>query len=124
MASTEGAIGYIDLSDAKANNLTFAAVKNKAGWEMTTGAVMPHSISGVVGAVMLGLGRAMSETVAFQWGEATTDIKRSALIAMGLTLFIITIVVNLIATGVVNRATRRVQGRSRGSRSSITALDR
>ena len=31
VGSTEGAIGYVDLSDAKANNLTFAAVKNKAG---------------------------------------------------------------------------------------------
>ena len=106
-------------------------------WEMITGAVMPHSMSGIVGAVMLGLGRAMGETIAvalvigssptitanlfssgdslpsviaFQWGEATSEVKRSALIAMGLTLFIITIVVNLIATGVVNRATRRVQG--------------
>ena len=29
--STEGAIGYVDLSDAKANSLTFATVKNKAG---------------------------------------------------------------------------------------------
>ena len=29
--STEGAIGYVDLSDAKANGLTFASVKNKAG---------------------------------------------------------------------------------------------
>ena len=105
-------------------------------WEMITGAVLPHSMSGIVGAVMLGLGRAMGETIAvalvigssptitanlfssgdslpsviaFQWGEAT-GIKRSALIAMGLTLFIITILVNLIATTVVNRATRRVQG--------------
>jgi phosphate transport system permease protein len=106
-------------------------------WEMITGAVLPHSMSGIVGAVMLGLGRAMGETIAvalvigssptitanlfssgdslpsviaFQWGEATTELKRSALIAMGLTLFIITIVVNLTATAVVNRATRRVQG--------------
>jgi phosphate transport system permease protein len=105
-------------------------------WEMITGAVLPHSMSGIVGAVMLGLGRAMGETIAvalvigssptitanlfssgdslpsviaFQWGEAT-GIKRSALIAMGLTLFIITIVVNLTATAVVTRATRRVQG--------------
>jgi phosphate transport system substrate-binding protein len=31
ITSTEGAIGYVDLSDAKANDLTFAAVKNKAG---------------------------------------------------------------------------------------------
>ena len=106
-------------------------------WEMITGAVLPHSMSGIVGAVMLGLGRAMGETIAvalvigsspnitanlfssgdslpsviaFQWGEATTEIKRSALIAMGLTLFLITIVINLLATAVVNRATKRVQG--------------
>lgn len=105
-------------------------------WEMISGAVLPHSMSGIVGAVMLGLGRALGETIAvalvigsaptitanlfssgdslpsviaFQWGEAT-GLKRSALIAMGLTLFIITIVVNLSATAVVNRATRRVQG--------------
>lgn len=31
ISSTEGAIGYVDLSDAKANNLVFASVKNKAG---------------------------------------------------------------------------------------------
>jgi phosphate transport system substrate-binding protein len=29
--STEGAIGYVDLSDAKANALTFASIQNKAG---------------------------------------------------------------------------------------------
>jgi phosphate transport system permease protein len=106
-------------------------------WEMITGAVLPHSMTGIVGAVMLGLGRAMGETIAvalvigssptitanlfspgdslpsviaFQWGEATTEVKRSALIAMGLTLFILTIIVNLTATAVVGRATRRVQG--------------
>jgi phosphate transport system permease protein len=105
-------------------------------WEMITGAVLPHSMGGIVGAVMLGLGRAMGETIAvalvigsspaitanlfssgdslpsviaFQWGEAT-GVKRSALIAMGLSLFIMTILVNLTATAVVNRATKRVQG--------------
>lgn len=31
ISSTEGAIGYVDLSDAKANDLVFASVKNKAG---------------------------------------------------------------------------------------------
>jgi phosphate transport system substrate-binding protein len=31
VSSTEGAIGYVDLSDAIANNLVFAKVKNKAG---------------------------------------------------------------------------------------------
>ena len=33
-------------------------------WEMITGAVFPHSFGGMVGAVMLGLGRAMGETIA------------------------------------------------------------
>ncbi len=106
-------------------------------WEMITGAVLPHSAGGIVGAVMLGLGRAMGETIAaalvigsstaltpnvfaagdslptviaFQWGEATTEVKRSALLAMGLTLFLMTIVVNFLATAVVNRGLRRVQG--------------
>ncbi|CAM9783079.1 unnamed protein product, partial [Phaeothamnion confervicola] len=31
VSTTEGAIGYVDLSDAKANGLTFAAIQNKAG---------------------------------------------------------------------------------------------
>jgi len=106
-------------------------------WEMITGAVIPHSAGGITGGVMLGLGRAMGETIAaalvigsspvitanifspgdslpaviaFQWGEATSDEKRSALIAMGLTLFVLTIIVNLLATWIVNRSLRRMRG--------------
>lgn len=108
-------------------------------WEMITGAVIPHSAGGMVGGVMLGLGRAMGETIAaalvigssptitanlfsagdslpsviaFQWGEATSAEKRSALIAMGLTLFVLTLLVNFAATAVVSRAMRRMQGGS------------
>ena len=33
-------------------------------WEMISGAVLPHTQGGLVGAVMLGLGRAMGETIA------------------------------------------------------------
>ncbi|MEZ5264415.1 MAG: substrate-binding domain-containing protein [Acidimicrobiales bacterium] len=29
--ATDGAIGYVDFSDAKATGLTFASIKNKAG---------------------------------------------------------------------------------------------
>jgi len=106
-------------------------------WEMITGAVIPHSAGGITGGVMLGLGRAMGETIAaalvigsspnitanifsggdslpaviaFQWGEATTAEKRSALVAMGLTLFALTIIVNLLATWIVNRSLRRLRG--------------
>ncbi len=108
-------------------------------WEMMTGAVLTHSAGGIVGAVMLGLGRAMGETIAaalvigsspaitanlfssgdslpsviaFEWGEASSDVKRSALIAMGLTLFLMTLIVNFVATAVVNRAMKRMRGES------------
>ena len=106
-------------------------------WEMIRGSVLPHSKGGLVGAVMLGLGRAMGETIAValvigsatgaitlntfasgnsmpavitaEWGEAD-QLKKSALIAMAMTLFVMTIVVNMAATAVVNRSMRRSRG--------------
>ena len=106
-------------------------------WEMITETVLPHSAGGLVGAVMLGLGRAMGETIAAalvigsalgqitlralapgnsmpavianEWGEAQ-DLHKSALIALAVTLFVITILVNLIATGIVQRSMKRGQG--------------
>jgi phosphate transport system permease protein len=105
-------------------------------WEMITGAVWPHSQGGIVGSVMLGLGRAMGETIAValvigsspvitshlfaagdsmpavianQFGEASGEF-RAALIGMGVLLFAITIVINLIARGVVERSARRSRG--------------
>jgi phosphate transport system permease protein len=99
--------------------------------------VLPHSKGGLVGAVMLGLGRAMGETIAValtigsalgqitlnslasgnsmpavitaEWGEADA-LKKSALIGMAMTLFLITVVVNVIATTVVNRSFKRSRG--------------
>ena len=108
-------------------------------WEMMHGAIWPHSKGGLVGAVMLGLGRAMGETIAAalvigsalgqitlhamapgnsmpavianEWGEAD-DLHKSALIALAVTLFVITIAVNLIATSIVRRSMRRSGGRT------------
>ena len=104
--------------------------------EMIRGAVWPHSQGGVVGAVLLGLGRAMGETIAAalvigsspvitshlfaagydmpavianQFGEASGEF-RAALIGLGVLLFLITIVVNLVARGVVERSARRKRG--------------
>jgi phosphate transport system permease protein len=104
--------------------------------EMIRGAVWPHSQGGVVGAVLLGLGRAMGETIAAalvigsspvitshlfaagydmpavianQFGEASGEF-RAALIGLGVLLFVITIVVNLVARGVVERSARRKRG--------------
>jgi phosphate transport system permease protein len=105
-------------------------------WEMIRGAVWPHSQGGVVGAVLVGLGRAMGETIAAalvigssatitshlfstgysipavianQFPEASGEF-RSALIGLGVLLFAITIVVNLVARGIVERSARRMRG--------------
>ena len=106
-------------------------------WEMIRGAVIPHSQGGIVGAVMLGLGRAMGETIAVtltigsalgqltvnalapgnsmpslitaEWGEADA-LKKSALIAVAVTLFVMTIIVNMAATTIVQRSAKRTRG--------------
>jgi phosphate transport system permease protein len=104
--------------------------------EMITGAVWPHSKGGIVGAVMLGLGRAMGETIAAalvigssaqitahlfspgdsmpavianQFGEAS-GLQRSALIGLGVLLFLITIIVNMLARLIVQRSIARSRG--------------
>ena len=104
--------------------------------EMIRGAVWPHSQGGVVGAVLLGLGRAMGETIAValvigssatitshlfapgynmpavianQFGEATGEF-RAALMGIGVLLFGFTIIINVIARGVVERSARRKRG--------------
>jgi len=107
-------------------------------WEMIRHSVLPWSRGGITGAVMLGLGRAMGETIAValvigsavnqqinlhvflpgdsmaavianQFGEASGN-HRSALIGLGVVLFVITILVNVAARGVVSRFDRRTQG--------------
>ena len=103
-------------------------------WEMIRMAVLPYSRAGITGAAMLGLGRAIGETIAVtlvignapaigdtifsqgytlaavianEFGEAASDpIHRAALIAAGLVLFVLTLIVNAIARYYVNRASR------------------
>jgi len=100
-------------------------------WEMIRMAVLPFGRPGIIGATMLGLGRALGETIAVAlvlspgfvislhvlepskgntiaanialgFGEAT-ETGRGALIASGLVLFVITLVVNVIARAVIYR---------------------
>ena len=105
-------------------------------WEMIRGAVFPHSRSGMVAGTMIGLGRAMGETIAIalvigasqrvtanilgpgdtlasvianQFGEAS-GTHRAALIGCGVVLFAITIVISMAARAVVTRAERRTAG--------------
>src|SRR6476659_2453763 len=103
-------------------------------WEMIRMAVLPYARSGITGAAMLGLGRAIGETIAAtlvignaptvgkhlfdqgytlaavianEFGEAAADpIHRAALIAGGLVLFVLTLLINAVARYYVNRASR------------------
>src|SRR5205085_3887866 len=107
-------------------------------WETIRMAVLPYSRGGVVGATMLGLGRALGETIAValvlaasfkvdfhilepggntiaaniatKFGEAAAH-GREALIASGLVLFAITLAVNMAARAVVYRSTRIAEGK-------------
>ncbi|HXR97658.1 MAG TPA: phosphate ABC transporter permease subunit PstC [Terriglobales bacterium] len=99
-------------------------------WEAIWQVVLPGARSGIAGGVMLGIGRALGETIAVtmligntptvsasllapgytlasvianEFTEATTAIYTSALVEIGLVLFAITLVVNLIARLMVAR---------------------
>lgn len=106
-------------------------------WEMIRMAVFPYARSGMVSAVMLGLGRALGETmavamvlsaspvvtlniissenpatiasnIASNYKEASPDMQ-SVLIATGLVLFAFTFAVNFLARWIAGRADRRLQ---------------
>jgi phosphate transport system permease protein len=99
-------------------------------WEMIRDAVLPYARSGIIGGIMLGLGRALGETMAVtmvignapeinasllkpgytlasvianEFAEATGDLHVSTLMAVGGVLFLITIVVNALARWLVWR---------------------
>ncbi len=102
-------------------------------WEAVTGAVLPYARSGIIGAVILGLGRALGETMAVtmvignrheiaaslfapgytmaaaianEFTEAVEDIHLSALAYVALTLFVVTVLINAIARLLIWRVAR------------------
>ncbi len=102
-------------------------------WEMIRVGVLRNARAGIVGAIILGLGRALGETMAVtmvignrpeiakslfapgytmasvlanEFSEATGDLYLSALIEIGLALFLVTIVVNALARLMVWSVTR------------------
>ncbi len=114
-------------------------------WEMIRLAVFPYARSGVVSAILLGLGRALGETMAialiispsvlvsfFVLTEGqnsqtiaanialnfpiSTPLQRGALIGTGLMLFVITLAVNFIARALVARSAPGRSKRPRGPR--------
>jgi len=106
-------------------------------WEVVFKVVLPYSRVGVVGGVMLGLGRALGETMAVtfvignahrisnsilapgttisasianEFTEAVGDLYTSSLIALGLVLFVITFIVLAIAKIQLLRLQRKTGG--------------
>jgi phosphate transport system permease protein len=104
-------------------------------WEVFRNVVLPYTRVGVIGGVMLGLGRALGETMAVtfvignahkiapsilapgttisatianEFTEAVGDLYTSALIALGLILFAITLVVLAVARYLLLRVERRL----------------
>ena len=104
-------------------------------WEVVRRVVIPYTRVGVIGGVMLGLGRALGETMAVtfvignahrisasvlapgttisatianEFTEAVGDLYTSALIALGLILFVITLIVLAIARYMLLRIERRI----------------
>jgi phosphate transport system permease protein len=104
-------------------------------WEVTRNVVLPYARVGVIGGIMLGLGRALGETMAVtfvignahrisasvlapgttisatianEFTEAVGDLYTSALIALGLILFAITFIVLAIARYLLLRIDRRI----------------
>ncbi|HEX7019443.1 MAG TPA: phosphate ABC transporter permease subunit PstC [Gemmatimonadaceae bacterium] len=102
-------------------------------WEMIRDAVLPYARSGIIGGVMLGLGRALGETMAVtmlignrpeisasllapgytmaslianEFSEATSDLHLSALMAVGFVLLLITLIINAVARWLVWRTAR------------------
>jgi phosphate transport system permease protein len=103
-------------------------------WETIWQVVLPYGLSGILGAVILGLGRAMGETMAVtmvvgnvaqlttsllrpgytmasvianEWGESRTALYSSALIEIGLLLFVMSLLLNTIARLLVWSVARR-----------------
>ena len=106
-------------------------------WEVVRVAVLPYAKSGLVGAVILGLGRALGETMAItmvignrseisvslfapsysmasvianEFTEATGELYLSALAEVGLVLFFVTVLLNVFARLLVWRVGKLPEG--------------
>ena len=107
-------------------------------WEMIRMGVLRNARIGIVGSIILGLGRALGETMAVtmvigntpqiqrsllssgasmasvianEYAEATSDLHLSALTEIGLALFLVTIIVNALARVLVWAVTRGAPAR-------------
>lgn len=108
-------------------------------WEMIRMGVLRNARAGILGGIILGLGRALGETMAVtmvignrpeiarslfapgytmasvianEFSEATGDLYLSSLVQIGLALFLVTIVVNILAQFLVWTVTRGTPART------------
>jgi phosphate transport system permease protein len=109
-------------------------------WEMISQVLLPYGLSGLLGAVILGLGRALGETIAVtmvignnldltasllhpgytmasiivnEFAEATYPLYLQALIEIALVLFVLTLLLNFIARFLVWRVARGIPTEAR-----------
>jgi phosphate transport system permease protein len=109
-------------------------------WEMIWQVLVPYGLSGILGAVILGLGRALGETMAVtmvignsiegslsllrpgytmssiianEFAEAVTALHTQALVEIGLVLFVMTLLLNVLARFLVWRVARRTPQEAR-----------
>jgi phosphate ABC transporter permease protein PstC len=129
------------IATVPAENKEAALALGATRWEMIRIAVLPYARPGITGGAMLGLGRAVGETIAVvlvignapvvghhlisqgyslaavianEFGEAANSpIHSSALFAAGLVLFVLTLIINLFARWFVARGERTMRGGGR-----------
>jgi phosphate transport system permease protein len=104
-------------------------------WETIIKVLVPYGLSGILGAIILGLGRALGETMAVtmvignnldlsasllhpgytmasiianEFTEATYNLYLNALIEIGLILFVLSLIINFVARLLIWRLSRRV----------------
>jgi phosphate transport system permease protein len=109
-------------------------------WETIWKVLLPYGLSGILGAIILGLGRALGETMAVtmvignsiegtasllkpgytmasiianEFAEAVTELHAQSLIEIGLVLFFMTLILNMIARLLVWSVARRTPQEAR-----------
>lgn len=109
-------------------------------WETIWQVLLPYGLSGILGAVILGLGRALGETMAVtmvignsidgslsllrpgytmasiianEFAEAVTKLHSQALIEVGFSLFVLTLLLNMLARFLVWRVARKTPSEAR-----------